>query len=173
MVLTGLLFALACSRESSLEDGRPELRAGIHDTIPGDTTRPDTIPHVPDSVFNVISGLQIRPDAVRDSALVLFIRTTNFYPTPAATLLIEGSIDSSTLYIAPYGVSHIGLSVISSQAECIMYGQVPAPGNYPLIIKLNGQTYTGSVAATATQYTFNWTHDSIISIIPKTVLRIP
>ncbi|WP_157986375.1 hypothetical protein [Chitinophaga alhagiae] len=173
MMLTGLLFALACGKEFSLAENLPEIRAGIRDTIPGDTSRPDTIPHVPDSVFNIISGLQITPDAVRDSALVLFIKTTDFYPTAAANLLVEGSIDSSTLYIAPYGISHIGPSVISRQATCIMYGQVQPPGNYPLIIKLNGQNYTGSVTATATQYTFNWTHDSIISITPKTVLRVP
>lgn len=171
MLLTGLLFALACHKESSLADGKLITRSSIHDTIPNDTIR-DTVPNIPDSVYQYIKGLKIVPFSIRDSSVELHIQTTNFYPTMQADLLITGSIDSSTLYIEPTGINHSGPAAASTPAKRIMHARPYNPGTYPLIVKLRGHTYTGSLTATSTQYTFNWTHDSIITIIPKVVNRV-
>jgi hypothetical protein len=175
MLVTGLLFALACNKESSLADGDfSAISYGTKDSIPGgDTTRPDTIPHVPDSVFQYIRGLGIKAFNIRDSSFELFIETTNFYPTANAWLLVAGRLDSSTIYIEPYAVHHSGPATMSTPARHTMRSMPLAPGNYPFIVRLRGHNYTGGLTVTNTQYTFNWTHDSIITIIPKTAHRVP
>jgi len=46
-----------------------------------------------------------------------------------------------------------------------------ANGNYPLIITLNGTTYTGSITVTSAAITFNWNYTSGVVLMRKQITR--
>lgn len=174
MTIIALFFVLACSREQSLTDGSFSRLSMARDSIDTTDTIPTPVDTIPDSVWTTIKGLEVRPSSIRnDSVLRLDLKTTNRYPTNSAYLIMNGRIDSSTVYVNVQGIWHSGPAADSTPALGAIQGRGLAPGNYPLKIKLKTQTYTGSVSVTSTQYNFNWAHDSIILIHPKTVQRVP
>ena len=178
MVITGLFFVLACRREQSLtEDGASRLaKSGLARDSTDTTDKIPTHPTdtIPDSVWTTIKGLKITPSGTHnDSVLRLQLETTNTYPADAAWLQISGRLDSSTLFVNVRGMYHGAPSATRIPATGSIAGKITGTGTYPLKIKLKERTFTGSFTATATQYIFNWDHDSVITIHPKTVQRIP
>lgn len=118
-----------------------------------------------------------------DSAYVYFTaQTTNTYLCGNSYLNYSHSFDGS----GHFGINFVDMYQPASK-DCqtgnttITSPAIPflqsvqntylAIGTYPLAVGLNGVTYTGSVAVTATDITFTWNYTSGVTITPKHIAR--
>jgi hypothetical protein len=149
---------------------------------PIDTTRTNAI-HIP------LTGDQIKLTANyskspnSDSAYVYFTaQTTNFYyclnsyltynttlnNTSGFTLNIVDAIKPATKDCQG-GSGRLTIGAIPFK-QSLQNKYLPV-GTFPLTVTLNGITYTGNVAVTATDINFNWSYTSGVTITPAHMSR--
>jgi hypothetical protein len=143
-------------------------------TIPKDTTRPDTTckncgPH--DSTYSLlydhINITPIRIDTGGVSGLVIKATTRNVYFCPFNTLLTAFSSTNGSYYVAYTGVFVPGgCTGVQVQATSARVAYPVTDGTHTLKVNVSGVIYTGSFTKTGTQYSFNWSDTSKVTISP-------
>jgi len=119
---------------------------------------------------------------VTDSVSVWFTGTTiNTYACSNSELKFNYSLDASNHFVInfanvqQFATCTAGPSTIPTRSPITFLqrfgSQYIVNGTYPLTIKLNGTTYTGSVIITTTTVTINWTYTAGITITPLVITR--
>ncbi|QKJ28944.1 hypothetical protein HQ865_03970 [Mucilaginibacter mali] len=112
-----------------------------------------------------------------DTTYIYFTATTTKTYCASSRLNLTNSIDASGTYLLNFTnvLVYAGCSGTSSTIHNWAYfKQTPillANGTYPLSVTLDGTTYTGTIAVTTTNVTFNWTYTSGVLIAPKVLTR--
>ena len=171
-VLVGLLFVLACKKETSLLSNDQRLTS-LHDSIPVDsipidsipcdTIPNDTVPVPPNPYYeDSITGLIITPEIGDDDSTIIFtVKTKNTYPDENPYLVIYPQTGDSSLYIpVQMAVKVTPSATVSHPATAVFAYLPPINGDRPLKISFPGSPMLqGSITVTNTQYIFNWDHD--------------
>lgn len=118
--------------------------------------------------------ISLTPVSFSDTGLIFVAHTLNAYPhspilncggnLPPSGGSFECDI-SSTLLFACFG------SALPSPAVGIVSFTSVTSGTFPLIFKLNGTSYTGSLAVTNTQATITWSYSSGVTISPLSIQK--
>lgn len=178
-VLTGMLFMLACQKQTSLIPNENTL-AGIHDTIPHDTIPHDTIPHdtIPHDTIpprDTITGLNITPEiSSDDSTIILNFESKNTFPDLNPRLWNYPVVGDSSLVVWVLGVHrNQPSSTANNTAKAVIHYKPDIYGNHPFSIHLTGHPgpLVGWITVTDKFFTFNWNHDSVVTIHPKILHR--
>lgn len=112
-----------------------------------------------------------------DTTYIYFTATTTKTYCGSSKLNLTNSIDASGAYLLNFTnvLVYAGCSGTPSTIHNWAYfKQTPillANGTYPLSVTLDGTTYTGTIAVTTTNVTFNWTYTSGVVIAPKVLTR--
>lgn len=112
-----------------------------------------------------------------DTTYIYFTATTTKTYCASSKLNLTNSIDAGGTYLLNFTnvLQYAGCSGTAATIHNWAYfKQTPillANGTYPLSVTLDGTTYTGSIAVTATNVTFNWTYTSGVLIAPKVLTR--
>jgi hypothetical protein len=118
--------------------------------------------------------ISLTPVSFSDTGLIFVAHTQNAYPhspildcggnLPPSGGSFECDI-KSTLLFACFG------STLPSPAVGIVSFTSVTIGTFPLIFKLNGTSYSGSLMVTNTQATITWSYNSGVTISPLTIQK--
>ncbi|WP_346316839.1 hypothetical protein [Chitinophaga sp. YIM B06452] len=163
LVVTCTIFSCSQEGELSEEDARTGDLRDSTDYI--DT---DTIPYT-DPAYRPLEGLNITPRS-SGRGILLSIETKNYYPHKYVTLMLSNynlSFWEITVHNA-YPVKPYDL--VPSRARYTVHNFY-VRGETSFTIKLRDVKYSGTLTELNNIYTFNWTHDSVITISPKSFSR--
>jgi hypothetical protein len=184
LAIFSMVIIYGCSK-TSVTPAASKLAANNANTTT--STKTDTIPVTP--VKTTYSTVPLTGDQITlvphyyksqtaDSSYLYFIAQTHNYYCGISTIDYTANIDAS----GNYAVNFID---VSQPSPCTI-GQLPlgqainfnhsSPntipnGTFPLSVTLNGTTYSGSIAATATTITFTWNYTAGVLIAPNQVSR--
>lgn len=157
-----LVFACAifsCSQERSLS--KEDI------SVPGDST--DTIPYT-DPAYTPLDGLIITPRS-SGRGIYLDIQTKNYYPHKFVTLMLSNYTLSRWDIIVYNAYPVKPYEPVPSRARDTVFCAHIQGRTMAFTIKLRDVKYSGTLTELNNIYTFNWTHDSLITISPKSFSR--
>ena len=116
--------------------------------------------------------------ATSDSTYLVFVAQTKNIYCATSTLRETNSNDANGNYTLSFldvsqpSICALGDGTIAAVVNFNQNQPAPLPvGTFPLNVTLNGTTYTGTIAATATTITFNWNYSAGVLISPKQISR--
>ncbi|MEO3406878.1 hypothetical protein AAFN85_23380 [Mucilaginibacter sp. CAU 1740] len=178
-LVLGIIIVTGCSKKNDAVDtGKLNSKNSLNTTTDTVVTPPtaDTALNVPLAGDKITLSPVAYNNGATDSIRIAFNAvTTNLYCSNGL-LKLHNTIDASQNF-------HIDFLHVQAPIVCHGTGDIPmvaavnfqkshlANGSYPLVITLNGTTYTGSIQVSATAITFDWNYTTGIVISPKTISR--
>jgi len=144
------------------------------DTVAKPPVQYSTVPLTGDQI-TLVPHFYKSPTA--DSSYLYFVaQTKNFYCgislLHTSYSLTIGNYSIGFLDVVQPSPCVIGDGPIAATISFTTNPAGPMPvGTFPLSVTLNGTTYTGSITATATTISFNWTYTSGVLITPQQISK--
>jgi hypothetical protein len=150
--------------------------------IPDPPADIDHSAHLPLTGDQITVMTHYQKGPITDSVYLWFsAMTSNKYPCGNSELKFTNALDASNNFsinftdVEQFATCTAIASYIPTRKP-IMFAQHTANpymvnGTYPLVITLNGTTYTGSITITTTTITFNWIYTTGIIITPTVITR--
>ena len=178
-LVMGFVIITGCSKKNdAVNTGKLNSKNSLNTTSDTVVTPPPA-----DTALNVpLTGDKITLSPIAyNNGITVSVRigfnaiTTNLYCSNGL-LKLHNTIDASQNF-------HIDFLHVQAPIVCHGTGDIPMVasayfqkahlpnGSYPLVITLNGTTYTGSIVVSATAITFDWNYTAGVVISPKTISR--
>lgn len=178
-LVLGFVIVTGCSKKNdAINTGKLNSKNSLNTTSDTVVTPPPaetslTVPLTGDKI--TLSPIAYNNGATDSVRIGFNAITTNLYCSNGL-LKLHNTIDASQNF-------HIDFLHVQAPIVCHGTGDIPmvAPvnfqkahlpnGTYPLVVTLNGTTYTGSIVVSASAITFNWNYTTGVVISPKTISR--
>lgn len=133
-------------------------------------TPPAAATLIPFNTGEQISIAVSKLDSGASSGLIFYALTQNSYTCNTNYLSSDFNLTGDAYSINLKGVfSPSGCTMGAARAGTFEYLLPMTDGTHPLAIKLNNNTYTGSVLKAGSNYTINWSYTSGVTISPSTL----